>query len=72
MEVLGQNQFTGCGETGKLVWRFYAVPGAPRQPPEDQAMALAAKTWNRRRPLEFKGGGTVWDGFAYDPDLMLV
>jgi quinohemoprotein ethanol dehydrogenase len=35
-------------------------------------MALAAKTWNRRRPLEFKGGGTVWDGFAYDPDLMLV
>ena len=59
-------------ETGKLVWRFYTVPGAPRQPPEDQAMALAAKTWNRRRPLEFKGGGTVWDGFAYDPDLMLV
>lgn len=59
-------------ETGKLVWRFYTVPGAPRQPPEDQAMALAAKTWNRRRSLEFKGGGTVWDGFAYDPDLMLV
>ena len=35
-------------------------------------MALAAKTWNRHRAPEYKGGGTVWDGFAYDPDLKLV
>ena len=59
-------------ETGKLAWRFYTVPGAPGQPPEDPAMALAAKTWNRHRAPEYKGGGTVWDGFAYDSDLKLV
>jgi quinohemoprotein ethanol dehydrogenase len=35
-------------------------------------MAFAAKTWNRHRAPEYKGGGTVWDGFAYDPDLKLV
>ena len=59
-------------ETGKLVWRFYTVPGAPGQPPEDPAMALAARTWSRHRAPEYKGGGTVWDGFAYDSDLKLV
>jgi quinohemoprotein ethanol dehydrogenase len=59
-------------ETGKLAWRFYTVPGPPGQPPEDQAMAFAAKTWNRHRAPEYKGGGAVWDGFAYDPDLKLV
>jgi quinohemoprotein ethanol dehydrogenase len=35
-------------------------------------MALAAKTWSQHRAPEYKGGGTVWDGFAYDPDLKLV
>ncbi len=59
-------------ETGKLAWRFYTVPGAPGQPPEEPAMALAAKTRNRHRAPEYKGGGTVWDGFAYDSDLKLV
>jgi quinohemoprotein ethanol dehydrogenase len=59
-------------ETGKLAWRFYTVPGAPGQPPEDPAMVLAAKTWNSHRSAVYKGGGTVWDGFAYDPDLKLV
>jgi len=60
-------------ETGKLAWRFYTVPDAePRQRPEDQAMVLAAKTWNPRRSSIFKGGGTAWDGFAYDPEFNLV
>lgn len=59
-------------ETGGLAWRFYTVPGAPGQAPENEAMALAARTWRSDRPLEFHGGGTVWDGFAYDPDLKLV
>jgi quinohemoprotein ethanol dehydrogenase len=35
-------------------------------------MVLAAKTWNPRRSPAYKGGGTVWDGFAYDPNLKLV
>ncbi len=59
-------------ETGRLAWRFYTVPGPPGQPPEDEAMALAAATWNADRPPEYHGGGTAWDGFAYDPDLKLV
>ncbi len=59
-------------ETGKLAWRFFTVPGVPGQPPEDPAMELAAKTWNPDRAPDYKGGGTVWDGFAYDPDLKLV
>lgn len=59
-------------QTGKLAWRFYTVPGGPGQPPEDEAMALAAKTWNPRRSPIYKGGGTAWDGFAYDPDFKLV
>lgn len=59
-------------ETGTLAWRFYSVPGVPGQPPEDPAMALAAKTWNPHRSLIYKGGGTVWDGFAYDPGLKLI
>ncbi|MGJ0506565.1 MAG: PQQ-dependent dehydrogenase, methanol/ethanol family [Methylocystis sp.] len=59
-------------ETGRLMWRFYTVPGAPGQPPEDEAMALAAATWDRDRSPDYHGGGTAWDGFAYDPDLKLV
>ncbi|WP_363345870.1 PQQ-dependent dehydrogenase, methanol/ethanol family [Methylocystis echinoides] len=59
-------------ETGRLAWRFYTVPGAPGQPPEDEAMALAATTWNPDRSPDYQGGGTAWDGFAYDPDLRLV
>ncbi len=59
-------------ETGRLAWRFYTVPGAPGQRPEDEAMALAAQTWRADRPSRYQGGGTVWDGFAYDPDLELV
>jgi quinohemoprotein ethanol dehydrogenase len=59
-------------DTGELAWRFYTVPGAPGEPPEDEAMALAASTWNPGRPAKFKGGGTVWDGFAYDPKARLL
>jgi len=42
-------------QTGKLAWRFCTVPGGPKEMPEDQAMALAAKTWNPRRSPLYKG-----------------
>ncbi|MDR3418088.1 MAG: PQQ-dependent dehydrogenase, methanol/ethanol family [Nevskia sp.] len=59
-------------DTGKLAWRFYTVPGDPRKPPENKAMAMARKTWSGVKYAESGGGGTVWNSIAYDPDLNLV
>jgi quinohemoprotein ethanol dehydrogenase len=55
-------------ETGKLVWRFYTVPGDPSHPAEDAASKIAAKTWGG----DAGGGGAVWDGISYDPELDLL
>jgi quinohemoprotein ethanol dehydrogenase len=57
-------------ETGELIWRFYTVPGDPTQPFESEALERAAETWTGTW-WRFGGGGTVWDGMAYDPDLDL-
>jgi quinohemoprotein ethanol dehydrogenase len=57
--------------TGKQVWRFYTVPGDPKKGFENKAMEAAAKTWGGEW-YKYGGGGTVWDGMAYDPDLNLV
>ena len=59
-------------DTGKLKWRFFTVPGARGQPYEDPSLEIADKTWDPHRKASYKGGGTVWDGFAYDPYLNLV
>jgi quinohemoprotein ethanol dehydrogenase len=59
-------------DTGTLKWRFYTVPGAPGQPFENPELAIAEKTWPPGRDPMYKGGGTVWDGFAYDPALNLL
>jgi len=59
-------------ETGKLAWRFYTVPGDPKQPPEDKAMEMALKTWSGDKYTTWGGGGTVWNAFAYDPELNLL
>jgi quinohemoprotein ethanol dehydrogenase len=58
-------------ETGKMVWRFYTVPGDPSQPFESPILEKAAKTWTG---VWWKngGGGTVWDSMAYDPELDLL
>ncbi len=58
-------------ETGKMLWRFYTVPGEPAKGFENKAMEMAAKTWTGEywKP---GGGGTAWDAFAYDPKLNLV
>ena len=58
-------------ETGKLVWRFYTVPGDPSKPFENKAMEMAARTWHGHWWKQ-GGGGTVWDAISYDPQLNLV
>jgi len=55
-------------DTGKLVWRFYTVPGNPKDRFEHPELAEAAKTWNGEWWVG-GGGGTVWDSMAYDPEL---
>jgi len=57
--------------TGKELWRFYTVPGDPSKKPENPALEKAAKTW-RGEWWKFGGGGSVWDGMAYDPDANLL
>jgi len=53
--------------TGKQLWRFYTVPGDPAKGFEDEAQAMAAKTWTGRW-WTHGGGGTVWNAITYDPD----
>src|SRR5262245_55145299 len=57
--------------TGQFAWRFYTVPGDPSKPFESEAMKRAAETWDGDW-WKFGGGGSVWDGIAYDPDADLV
>ncbi|MBK5003364.1 methanol/ethanol family [Pseudomonas sp. S31] len=59
-------------ETGKQAWRFFTVPGDPKLPPENKAMEIASKTWHGDGYVEWGGGGTAWDSFAYDPELNLL
>ena len=57
--------------SGKLVWRFYTVPGDPAKGFENPSMKKAAQTWHGKW-WELGGGAAVWDGMAYDPHLNLV
>jgi len=56
---------------GKLAWKFHTVPPAPGQPFEDKAQEDASKTWTGEW-AKYGGGGAVWDGLVYDPELNLV
>ena len=58
-------------DTGKQAWRWYVVPGDPSKGVEDRSMEMAVRTW-RGEWWKFGGGGTPWDGIAYDPELDLV
>lgn len=58
-------------ESGKLVWRFYTVPGDPAKPFEQPILEQAAKTWSGEW-WKIGGGGTVWDAIVYDAELDLV
>jgi quinohemoprotein ethanol dehydrogenase len=55
-------------ESGKLVWRFYTVPGDPSKPAENPILAKAARTWSGDW-WKLGGGGTVWNAVAYDAEL---
>jgi PQQ-dependent dehydrogenase (methanol/ethanol family) len=70
----GVRGFLGAydANSGKLIWRFYTVPGDPALGFENDAMAMAAKTWNGSWWELGGGGGTVWDAMAYDPELDLL
>ncbi len=59
-------------DTGALKWRVYTVPNAPGSPFEAPELTAAEKTWSPVRDPMYKGGGTVWDGFAYDSTLNLL
>ena len=58
-------------ESGRLVWRFYTVPGDPSLPFESKHLEMAATTWSGEW-WKIGGGATAWDSFAYDPDLDLL
>ncbi|HXW62856.1 MAG TPA: PQQ-dependent dehydrogenase, methanol/ethanol family [Candidatus Acidoferrales bacterium] len=58
-------------ETGKLIWRFYTVPGDPSKPFENKAMVAAAKTWSGDW-WKLGGGGNPWNSISYDPQLDLL
>ncbi|MEO8097155.1 MAG: PQQ-dependent dehydrogenase, methanol/ethanol family [Acidobacteriota bacterium] len=57
--------------TGHRAWRFYTVPGDPSKGFEDDSQREAAKTWGGEY-WKGGGGGAVWDGLSYDPDLNMV
>jgi len=58
-------------ETGKLIWRFYTVPGDPSKPFENKAMEAASKTWSGQW-WKLGGGGNPWNSISYDPQLDLL
>jgi len=57
--------------TGRQLWRFFTVPGDPAKGFEDDAQALAAKTWTGEW-WKYGGGGTVWNAMTYDAELNRV
>lgn len=58
-------------KTGKLLWRFFTVPGSPEENKGNPAMEAAAKTWNGEF-WKTGTGGTVWNGMTFDPEFNRV
>src|SRR5688500_16636396 len=69
----GVRGFVGAYDvaTGKRIWLTYTVPGNPARGFESDAMRRAAATWTGEW-WKVGGGGTVWDGMAWDPDAKLL
>jgi quinohemoprotein ethanol dehydrogenase len=59
--------------TGTFRWRFFTVPRDPKLGPQDQShLDRAIGTWNEHYDWSTGGGGSVWDGLSYDPELDLI
>jgi quinohemoprotein ethanol dehydrogenase len=58
-------------DDGREAWRFYTVPGNPKDGFESDAMRVAAKTWTGEW-WKFGGGGTAWNAMTYDRELNRV
>ena len=54
--------------TGRQMWRFYTVPGAPEENKGDPAMERAAQTWHGEY-WKTGTGGAIWDSIAFDAEL---
>jgi quinohemoprotein ethanol dehydrogenase len=59
-------------KTGKLLWRFYTVPGDPAAGPDhaasDDVLEKARSSWFGEY-WKYGAGGTVWDSIVYDAAL---
>ena len=76
----GGGEFGGRGyvsaydtATGKLVWRFYTVPGDPTRPADRAASdevleKIARPTWFGPWS-DYRGGGQVWNAIVFDAEL---
>jgi quinohemoprotein ethanol dehydrogenase len=65
----GVRGYVSCYDaaSGRLLWRFYTVPGNPAVD-HDETTRIAAKTWHGEW-WKKGGGGTAWNGLTYDPEL---
>ena len=60
-------------DSGAFRWRFFTVPRDPKLGPQDQPeLEAAIRTWPLKYDWSMGGGGTAWDGLAYDPEPNLV
>ncbi|HMK87793.1 MAG TPA: PQQ-binding-like beta-propeller repeat protein, partial [Steroidobacteraceae bacterium] len=57
--------------SGRQLWRFYTVPGAPADNQGDAVMERAAATWSGEYWKTGTGGG-VWDSITFDPELQRI
>jgi quinohemoprotein ethanol dehydrogenase len=58
-------------QSGKVLWRFWTVPGNPGKGFENEAMAMASKTWSGEW-WKYGGGGAPWNAFSYDPQTQTI
>lgn len=60
-------------KSGRLLWRFYTVPGDPAKGPDgaasDSVMPMAAETWHGTWWKHGEGGATAWNAIAYDREF---
>jgi quinohemoprotein ethanol dehydrogenase len=77
----GGSDFTGArgfisaydARTGGFRWRFYTVPHDPHAGEQEQEyLRKALGSWPKEYDWSSGGGGSAWDGMAYDPQLGLL